>query len=267
MQFADVVFAVIAKLRDQDNPFVCEEEIEDIYFYKMQALALVKRWHWARTTGEQVRRRRTEQEATRAPAALKKEQEQVTVEDEQRRCGAIKAAILREIKNPPSLKNIVKPKPNPTTLEIPHHQNLRATERPKHINACAIVAYAPLSIQSLHKNPNNKASIRGAIQPPAALLLKGRYDTAYLRVQAIEESEKGKENNNVFNAWDTHIPEELKEDGKAQTREEEWLPEAMRDEVRKLEDLELQLNHVVKPEIIQEELVEREWKHTTKWKD
>ena len=86
-------------------------------------------------------------------------------------------------------------------------------------------------------------------------------------MQAIEENEKGKENNNVFNAWDTHIPEELKEDGKAQTREEEWLPEAMRDEVRKLEDLELQLNHVVKPEIIQEELVEREWKHTTKWKD
>ena len=98
------------------------------------------------------------------------------------------------------------------------------------------------------------------MQPPAALVLKGRHDTAHPRVQAIEKSGKGKGNNNVCNALDTRIPEELKQDGKARTREEEWLPEAMRDEVRKLEDLERQLNHIVKPEVIQEELVEREWK-------
>ena len=94
MQFADVVFAVIAKLLDQDNPFVCKEEIEDIYCYKMQVLSLVKCRHWARTIGEQVRHRRTDQEATRAPAALEKEQEQVITEDERRRCVAIKAVIL-----------------------------------------------------------------------------------------------------------------------------------------------------------------------------
>ena len=72
MQFADVVFAVIVSLRDEENPFVCEVEIEDIYCYKMQALALVKRRHWDRTFGEQVRRCRTEQEVTRAAAALEK---------------------------------------------------------------------------------------------------------------------------------------------------------------------------------------------------
>ena len=155
-------------------------------------------------------------------------------------------------------------------MEIPHHQNLRATERPNHINTSAIVivAYALLSNKNLHKNPNNEASTRGAMQPPAALLLKGGYDTAHPRVQAIEESWKSKENNNVWNTWDTRIPEELKEDGKARTREEEWSPEAMRGEVRNLEDLEPQLNHIVKPGAIQEELHSRTGMgNTTKWKD
>ena len=59
----DVVVAVLAKLRDQDNPFICEEEIEDLYCSKIQALILIKRRYWARTIGEEIRRRRTRREA------------------------------------------------------------------------------------------------------------------------------------------------------------------------------------------------------------
>ena len=94
MQLADVVFAVIAKLLNQDNLFVCEEEIEDIDCYKMQNLTLVKRWHWDRTIGEQVRRRQAKQEVTCAAAVLEKEQEQVIAEGKQRRRAPIKATIL-----------------------------------------------------------------------------------------------------------------------------------------------------------------------------
>ena len=95
-------------------------------------------------------------------------------------------------------------------MGIPRHQNLQATERPKHAYTCAIAAYVPHSIQNLHKNPNNKASSRGAMQPPAALFMKGRYDTAYIP----EEVNK--------NPWTT---------GKR-------LPELMWAEVRKPEELE-----------------------------
>ena len=43
MQFMDVAVDVLAKLRKQDNPFICEEGIEDLYSYEMQALVLIKR--------------------------------------------------------------------------------------------------------------------------------------------------------------------------------------------------------------------------------
>ena len=59
MQFMDVAVAVLAKLREQENPFVCEEEIEDLYCYKTQALVLIKRRYWARVIGEKIHRRRT----------------------------------------------------------------------------------------------------------------------------------------------------------------------------------------------------------------
>ena len=66
MLFMDVVYAVLAKLREDENSFICEEEIEDVYCCKIQALTPVKRRHWARTIGEEVRRRRTEEEAAHA---------------------------------------------------------------------------------------------------------------------------------------------------------------------------------------------------------
>ena len=31
MQFIDFVFAVLTKLREDKNPFICEKEIEDLY--------------------------------------------------------------------------------------------------------------------------------------------------------------------------------------------------------------------------------------------
>ena len=72
--------------------------------------------------------------------------------------------ILRDI-NPsfPFLKNIDKPKPNPNPIimGIQRHQNQNrtATERPKQVNASALVAYVPLFIKNLHKNnPNNRTS-------------------------------------------------------------------------------------------------------------
>ena len=43
----DVVVAVLAKLREDENPFVCKEEIEDLYCYKIWALILIKRRYWA----------------------------------------------------------------------------------------------------------------------------------------------------------------------------------------------------------------------------
>ena len=54
------------------------------------------------------------------------------------------------------------------------------------------------------------------------------------------------------------IPGEVKEDGKAQTREEEWLPETLRVEVRKLEELEGQLNEIFKPDPVQDTMEQRE---------
>ena len=45
----DVVVAVLAKLRDQENPFVCEEEIEDLYCMRMWVLDDIKRCHKERT--------------------------------------------------------------------------------------------------------------------------------------------------------------------------------------------------------------------------
>ena len=49
MKFMDVVVAVLAKLRDQENPFVCEEEIEDLYCVRMVVLDKIKRRHEERT--------------------------------------------------------------------------------------------------------------------------------------------------------------------------------------------------------------------------
>ena len=49
MKFMDVVVAVLAKLRDQENPFVCEEEIEDLYCMRMWVLDEIKRRHKERT--------------------------------------------------------------------------------------------------------------------------------------------------------------------------------------------------------------------------
>ena len=46
MQFADVVFAVMAKLRDQDNPFICEEEIADVKLI-LELRSCVRRSHCA----------------------------------------------------------------------------------------------------------------------------------------------------------------------------------------------------------------------------
>ena len=49
MKFMDVVVAVLAKLRDQENPFVCEEEIEDLYCMRMWVLDEIKRRHKQQT--------------------------------------------------------------------------------------------------------------------------------------------------------------------------------------------------------------------------
>ena len=72
MQFMDVVVAVLAKLREDRNPFICEEEIEDLYCYKIQALILIKRRYWARTIGEEIRHRRTRRAAEEAVTAVEK---------------------------------------------------------------------------------------------------------------------------------------------------------------------------------------------------
>ena len=129
MLFMDVVCAVIAKLHEDENPFICEEEIEDIYCFRLQALTLVKRWHWAWTIGEEVRRRRTNQEATRAAAALEKEKKRTIAEDGERRRSAATAAILREIKNPPSLKTIVNPGDPRFAAEIESEEELLTAAR------------------------------------------------------------------------------------------------------------------------------------------
>ena len=49
MKFMDVVVAVLAKLRDQENTFVCEEEIEDLYCMRMWVLDEIKRRHKEQT--------------------------------------------------------------------------------------------------------------------------------------------------------------------------------------------------------------------------
>ena len=61
----DVVVVVLAKLQKEGSPFICEEEIEDLYSYKMQALVLIKHPHWAWMADEEVRRRQTKQDAER----------------------------------------------------------------------------------------------------------------------------------------------------------------------------------------------------------
>ena len=49
MKFIDVVVAVLAKLSDQENPFVCEEEIEDLYCMRTVVLDEIKHHHEERT--------------------------------------------------------------------------------------------------------------------------------------------------------------------------------------------------------------------------
>ena len=91
MQFMDVVVAVLAKLREDRSPFICEEEIEDLYCYKIQALILIKRRHWARTIGEEIRHRRTRRAAEEAVAAVEKAAT-ATAKKERDREAAAKAA-------------------------------------------------------------------------------------------------------------------------------------------------------------------------------
>ena len=86
--------------------------------------------------------------------------------------------------------------------------------------------------------------------------MKGQYDTAHPRVQAIEESREGKGNGSLCNARGTYIPEEVNENGKAHTIEE-WLSESIR-AVRNLKELERQLNEIAKPDPVQDTMERRE---------
>ena len=137
MLFMDVAYTVLVKLREDENSFICEEEIEDMYCYKMQALTLVKCRHWTRTIDEEARRRRTSQEAARAAAALKKEKERAIAKEGERCRSATIAAILQETKNSPSLKNIVKPGAARAAAELESKLERAVTRNKNHCRTAA----------------------------------------------------------------------------------------------------------------------------------
>lgn len=172
----DAVVAVLAKLQEQENPFVCEEEIEDLYCMKMQVGDELKRCHEERmkssaattedkhiateleiekaqaAVAEDKHRCAAAEEATHyakrkkaaaeamataetkriaAELKIKQEQEQIAAEDEERCYSNAKVAILLEIKNLPTLKNIKRPsqrKNHLVIIGIHLQQKLKATK-------------------------------------------------------------------------------------------------------------------------------------------
>ena len=165
MLFMDAICAVLAKLRKDESPCICEEEIEDVYCYKMQVLTLVKRWHWAWSIGEEV-----PPNQSRSPAHLSsaREKERAITENGERRRSATIAAILQEIKNPPFLKNIANPGVVRVTEKAKSKQERTAASNEERCSAAAREEFlktmeSPL-VLTITKRPNQNVHQHIAIK-------------------------------------------------------------------------------------------------------
>ena len=106
-----------------------------------------------------------------------------------------------------------------------------------------------LQLESFHKsNLKSATGTRGAMQPPATLLMNDRYEAADPRVLADEKSVNTIKRDGSIDAWDTHEPVEEISSTECVTNNDGWLSEEIQEEVQKLERVANQLDEVVKPE-------------------